>query len=256
MISLFIEITLFNILKAKIVTFPINVIIWDNHSISIYFPNDYCSPFQFFNTFLSYTVLEIDDIYLDSNHIINKETLYLEHTFKASLYNMDISIENVILFNFLFYTNKYSDNGFKQDYGLSLGYHYKNESFSIVHNLYNSKHIEHLQFAIHNIKECFKDNHSHLYIGGVPYNAHLSLPYKGTIKINEALPTWGFNLKAIIYNNTKYKIALPCIISNRIDEFFISDDLYDIMINNIFNTDIDKERCKNIKQKRDEYSRY
>ena len=77
---------------------------------------------------------------------------------------------------------------FWRDQGLALGYHIKDKSFSIVHQLYQKNIIDHLQFAFKNLRE----KSDQFYIGGVPNNVYLSFPYKAIIKIDETLPTWGF----------------------------------------------------------------
>ena len=97
-----------------------------------------------------------------------------------------------------------------------------NESYSIIHQLYNTKQISHKQFTFHNINRKLKGS---LYIGGIPENSYLSLPNKVIIKINETLPTWGFILDSIIFNDTLYEMKIPVIINTA---------LHGIMHNKIF----------------------
>ena len=80
------------------------------------------------------------------------------------------------------------------DIGLSLKYHIKENSFSLINNLYNGKQIDKLRFIIHNPR--IKIN-GHLYIRSVPDNNHILLQNRGTVKIGQSLPTWGFNLTSI-----------------------------------------------------------
>ena len=68
--------------------------------------------------------------------------------------------------------------------GLALGYHIE-EKFSIVHQLYKNKQIDHLKFALHNISPSLEGS---FFIGGIPNEEHLTLPYKGVVKVDESLP--------------------------------------------------------------------
>ena len=99
-----------------------------------------------------------------------------------------------------------------------FGYHIIDESYSIVYNLYKTKVIDEYRFAFDQVKE-------KLYLGGIPNNTHLTFPYKGILKINETLPTWGFHLNSIIFNNSEYIINQPCIIHSVLTNTFISDDI-------------------------------
>ena len=128
---------------------------------------------------------------------------------------------------------------FIKDKGLALGYHIKDKSFSIVHQLYQRKTIKHLQFA-------FKDiglNSGKIYIGGIPNDEHLNLLYKAVIKVDETLPTWGFTIDKIIFNGTKYEINLPAIISTASDVLFISNDLYELFRESILKEAIEQGIC-------------
>ena len=64
-----------------------------------------------------------------------------------------------------------------------------------------------------------------LYIGGIPENSYLSLPNKAIIKINEALPTWGFILDSIIFNDTLYDMKIAVIINTALHEIINNKEL-------------------------------
>ena len=82
------------------------------------------------------------------------------------------------------------------------------------------------------------------YLWGIPNDTHLSLPYKGLIKVREELPTWGFNLNGLIYNNTEYKLNIPCIINSAATDMITSDKIYEMMINSILKEFIDNKTCE------------
>ena len=47
--------------------------------------------------------------------------------------------------------------------------------------------------------------------------------------MNELLPTWGFTLKQIIYQNITYNLNLPSIIDSSRELFFENNEVYNIM---------------------------
>ena len=117
-----------------------------------------------------------------------------------------------------------------REIGLAFGYKVTNESFSYVHTLYNKKIISHRMFIMHNLRKELKGN---LYIGGVPNNEHIKMIYKGKIKVNVTLPTWGFMLRDVKFKNIVYSLNIPTIISSNLLNMFISDDFYEFMLNKV-----------------------
>ena len=146
-------------------------------------------------------------------------------------YLNSITINNTVDIN-SYFTN--DPHLWTREKGLSFGLKFKNESFSYVHSLYNSHIISKKVFILHNVKQGLKGK---LFIGGVPNDEHLKMKYKAVVKVNEALPTWGFTLKKVIYNNKEYPMNLSSIISSNLLNMFNSDDLFDFMVNNVFNSE-------------------
>ena len=148
-------------------------------------------------------------------------TIILDDTYDIYKYIMDIKFEDdAILNNLSVFILR--DLSWIRERVLSLGYHIIEESYSIVYNLYKTKAIDEYRFAFDQIKE-------KLYLGRIPNNTHLTLPYKGKLKINEALPTWGFHLNSIIFNKSEYIINQPCIIHSALTNVFISDDILSVI---------------------------
>ena len=83
---------------------------------------------------------------------------------------------------------------------------------------------------MHNLRKRLNGN---LYIGGVPNNEHIKMIYKGKLKVNETLPTWGFMLRDVIFKNEVYSLNIPTIISSNLLNMFISDEFYEFMVNKI-----------------------
>ena len=156
--------------------------------------------------------------------------------------------ETSIIFNERKILNNYkilvSNEGiYNRDAGFGLGLHFSDESYSIVHSLYKQKQISHLNFAFYNV---IKGMNGHLYIGGVPNNKHTQLQYKGTIKIDESLPTWGFTLTSIKYNDKVYEINQKCIIHSKIDNMIVSDKVYELFYGEMIKDKVEKGICKEI----------
>ena len=121
----------------------------------------------YLNTFLPFSIFKFPYSSMKANRIVSKETLHLDESYPSMLYYTDIKInEETTITNFSLYNVKPSTTMYYKDKGLALGYHIKDESFSIVHQLYQQNIIDHLQFAFKNLKA----NSHQFYIGGVPNN--------------------------------------------------------------------------------------
>ena len=197
--------------------------------------------------FIVNTAISSSLLYIEKEHIIPSsiqttlEMNYNNKKYSSYLYNTEINLKNNTIKDYSMYiTNQLIIS--IQEKGIAFGYHYEKASFSLVHNLYKNGIISKLQFTFHNSKRGLE---GHLIIGDNPNDEHLSLPYQGIIKINKRLPTWGFNLEKIIYNNNVYTINLPCIINSVSNDMFTSDILYKIMLS-IFK---EKDDCKETKRR-------
>ena len=224
-----------NIIEFTITQYDINL-----PTPSVSYPNEKYSTTLPLNTFLSCNILwRTFQPKMITEKITNKLEIFIERTYKCEEYMTDIILNNLQINNLSFYI----PNGLTwvRESGLALGYHIKDESFSIVHNLFFNKKIEKLQFAFYNL---FNKDKGALYIGGIPSDKHKELPYKGIVRVNETLPTWGFKLKNIKYNNSVYQMNIPCIIHSAIDDVFISNDIFQFMVNSVFKEEIEKHVCE------------
>ena len=100
--------------------------------------------------------------------------------------------------------------------GIGLGYKIGDESFSLVHQLYKNNKIAHLSFALED-----KERNGTIHFGGIPNDAHLKMPYKGYINIDEDLPTWGGHFESISYKGNTITINIPFIINSAVLICFI-----------------------------------
>ena len=240
-IFLTIFLNLFYHLKGEVISINVTNAFHDRPSIIAQFPNESQTKHMFLNTYLPFSVFWFNSSQIKTERITkNNQALYLESTYPSVIYQTDIILNNNTKIDNLFAYNIFYENSiFFKDVGLALGFNMKDESFSIVHQLYNKKTIERLQFAFHNIG---KDGH--FYIGGVPNEAHLSLPYKGIIKEGDGLPTWGFTIKTLFISNIEYNVSIPAIISTASDCLVISDYLYDLFAKTILLEYINNKICQ------------
>ena len=208
-------------------------------TIMFSFPNEKIKRHYSLNTFLSFSAIGLDYIN-DSNVKQRNITLHLEKDLpNAILYQTDISIEDLItVHNFPFFMSNSIE--WAREYGISLGYHFEDNSLSIIHSLYSQGMIKHKKFSFHNPNRNLK---GHFYIGDLPNNSHKELPYQGVITVNENLPTWGFNLTTVEHNNITYELNIPCILHTAITDAIISNDLYQLLKNRILKSYIDNKTC-------------
>lgn len=216
--------------------------------ISITFPNEDKTTLIGLNTFLPFSVIRLTPSLLIADQIKRNETLELDDTYKSVLYQTDFLFNSQIRAHNVLAYNAESSTMYYKDNGLGLGLHFKDETFSVVHRLYRENAIQRLQFGFHNMNESLGGS---FFIGGVPNDGHLQMKFKGVVKVNESLPTWGFSIETIIINKRKINVKIPAIISTRADNFLSSDDLYEMFEKDVFKEDIERNICK--KRKNEDY---
>lgn len=128
---------------------------------------------------------------------------------------------------------------FSDNVGISLAYHFEDESFSIVHLLYKHKHIDHLSFAFQDFGP-----YAMTHIGGIPTKDYLNKTYKGVFPIDENLHTWGFTLNQIIFKDKVYDVNIPTMIHTGLRGSFFSNDLFEFFKSTLLKDEFDKESCK------------
>ena len=101
-----------------------------------------------------------------------------------------------------FYHLTDSSSLFIIDNTISFSFKYRNKEFSLIHNLYTNKQIDHLSFYL---------SSTEMYIGGIPENDifksiyNVSLPVNNNNKYSN-YTTWGITLNGIFFdNNTSIK---------------------------------------------------
>lgn len=183
---MFIEILLlFAQIHSKIITIDNIEYIKYRPNILLYFTNEKQTDMSLLNTFLSYSVFKLPKDVLIKENILDKKVLHLDRNYSSVLYRSDFKLNNDALINGTYnYIVNEKDTMLYRNKGLALGYHIE-EKFSIIHQLYKNKQIEHLQFVFNNISPSLEGN---FFIGGVPNEEHLTLPYKGVVKVDESLP--------------------------------------------------------------------
>ena len=210
-------------IKAKGVAF--NVSLYDEKpSLFLNFYNEQNVKIMKCNTYLPATLTFSVSNQIQSN-IKENVTLSFTENYSTYRYISNVLIDGVHINNFSCYFS-YIGAIFSSEFGLAFGYHIINKETSIIHLLYNQGYANHIMFAFHNIREDFG---SHLYIGEIPNNEHKKLPYKAIIKINEELPTWGFTLNKVKFDNETFELNASAIIANGIDGVFIYNKLYKML---------------------------
>ena len=229
----------FFVQNSEILRFSIDKFYANSPGIPFSFHSENYTTDLLINTFIPYSVLLIPSskYFLITNNIKSNTTLSYDDNYTSLLYETTLHISSLPIPNYLIYFVE--DSIWTRDEGLSFSYP-PLENYSIIHSLYTNHHIEHMQFSFHNIID---DLNSSFFIGGIPNNSHLNLPYYGIIPINESLPSWGFSLSKVIYKSKVYTLNIPSVISTGISEMFISDELFDLMMNNFFKEFFDNQTC-------------
>ena len=126
------------------------------------------------NTILPYSMIETSDI---GKGLIPMHTYNIQSVvnYKVNQYNSSLSMSSLNILSFIF--NAANKIMYYPDRGLAFGYKFKDESFSIIHQLYMTKKIKHKLFAFNALN---KENGT-FYIGDIPNN---DWKYKGYCKVS------------------------------------------------------------------------
>ena len=175
----------------------------------------------YINTYLPYSLL--DDTTIKSHKLSRYESknISLEHTIESFLMKEKINFGTYSISNYMFY---YSDFiRFIPDYGIGLGYKFENDSFSLVHLLYNTSQIDKKLFAFQSFNDSMELDEKRFFVGGITNNAHLKSKYKGYCDVEDNYKTWGCNLTKISYNNTNYEVNIYSIFHSSFGDFICSN---------------------------------
>ena len=199
------------------------------------FPKEDINYKTYFNTYLPFSIFDTDFYHLIQSQIINSTVIRYKEKYRADYYITDISIGKHIVTQFPLFLSRDSITHFG-DQGIALGYHFQNEDMSVVHRLYKDKIIDNLRFAFN-----VDNKQGEFHFGGLP--EHANIVNKGSIKIDESLPTWGFHISNIKYGGVDYKMNLPSIIHTGEYAMIYSSDVINLMINTLLKTEIEEEKC-------------
>ena len=197
-----------------------------------------------FNTYLSHSILFSEHFQIDPSLKGNDAIIPLEDNDKYyHYYSTAIIDENYTVNNYSIYI-KYEPTKWISDQGLGFGFHFNDTSFSIMYQLKKQRIINKLQFVFEpSLRKGF------LHLGGIPNTTKLSeMTYKGIFTLNETLPTWGFMLSSITYNDKTISVDTPCIIHSGLFDMIYSNEVFNVMIE-IFKDEIDSSECSQERHK-------
>ena len=246
-VFLFIFISYSFVQSEKIITLEYYEVISGRPNPKLRLNNEHFNLPITFNTFLPYSFFGDEFKYVIEEH--KGESLLLTHEFQyqAYKYYTSITIDSITLPHFNMYISDDYISLFA-DEGLSLSYKYLNDSFSIVHSLYNNYNIDKIQFCLeHNENKGI----GKLYFGGVPNNTHLSLPYKGKVNINSKQDKWSFTLENVSYKDKTFEKKMNAVIHSGVYAMMFSDKIFHFITDEIFKDKILDKTCS-IKPNKDD----
>ena len=152
--------------------------------------NSIVNPFV--NTFHSFTLVENKLISRYNNKELQRtDTFDLEEALPV------VDTKEEIMFNGIKMSFKqyiYIGHSWYPDQGVGLGFKFKDEEYSFIHQLYKNKHIDRLIYAIH-----FDGNYygGSVLFGGLPNDIKEYNKYKGNCKVDDHFSSWGCNVTNI-----------------------------------------------------------
>ena len=208
------------------------VVINCESEIVLDYVNDYSLPYtemtyikdnftvkNLLNTYLPYSIL--DNYFFDKikkQIDTNKTILHFENDYESSLFIMNLSFNKIDIYN----TSVYQSNfiSFIPDLGISLSYKFEDESYSIVHQLYNQHKISKRQFAFIPFQYRKKGQ---LYIGNMNINNYTN---EGYFNVDDKYSTWGSNITGMTINGNKREVNEYCFIHSGFEEMISSNLIF------------------------------
>ena len=188
------------------------------------------------NTFLPFSLFE-PSLKLNKKSAVKKSIdISLSYNKTYDQYTTSLSYHSLEIDKYSFL---YGDSSsFKPDNGFSFGHLFEDESFSIVHQLYNSHQIKYKTFA-------FKSNLEHIngkiYFGGIPDDKDYQ--FKGYCKVDDTFPNWGCNLTQMNYNDTSVSFNNYALFHSGFYGLLYSDNVFDFIANVVFKKEIENKIC-------------
>lgn len=134
----------------------------------------------------------------------------------------------------------YNFEGYYDIYdSISLANKHKDLNFSLVHNLYNNKLIDKLQFGM--INTGYKQGM--LYLGGFPNNTIFN-KNNFTCKINNSYSSWAFNINKVIVGNDQYDNDQIAYLQGNDRRILVPSKFFNFLKEKIFDSYVKNETCK------------
>lgn len=202
------------------------------------------------NTMMSFTQLN-PLIYnpnqtLTSNHISSEPIQHQDKIYYGEKYTEIVKfgetktpqIKNYSFY--IFYNESYPLTGY------GFGYKFKDDSFSFVHQLYNSHLISHKSFSFLPYGEAFHSK-GKLFFGNIPENILANYKYNGECQVNNEYPFWGCYLNNIhLENGIDYQINKYSIFNSAQFYLVLSRQFFDLLYDKVFLPWVDGETCYRI----------
>ena len=191
--------------------------------IVISFPNEDSKVTINLNTYLPFTFLSKSSLRSDINDkLYDNTTVYLIKNYSSFQYESTIKFDDEISINAPFYISRNSVR--YEAEGIGLAYKFQDESFSIIHQLYNNKYIDHMLFAFSVLK-----NVGTFYLGGIPSQDLSSYKGQGRCKVDDKSNEWRCQLSKMSFERYSVIVNKPAMFMSTFRSFFTSDILFDFM---------------------------
>lgn len=214
---------------------------WKSYSIDIHFDKENIHFYTLFNTYLNYSYLDGYFYFrtLFEENIIKKLTIiFTKDQIPSYEYQTNIRIQNDTISNYKLYISEHSPHSLKH-VGIGVAYKFNDESYSLVHLLYNSHIIEKREFAFGFEMDSY---YGKTYIGGIPDEEKNKYKIRGYCNVDDNHHTWGFTFHEIRYEGKAYSIEKYAYINNDMEYMIISQQVFEIL-KEVLKDEIRKADC-------------
>lgn len=182
------------------------------------------------NTYISASIFNQEKVCLGSP--IEKKILNLSKDYEAEKFLVNLQIDEYIAPNFNYYYLE--DIIYIPEQGYSFAHKYEDESFSIIHTLYNNNQIKQKVFAFQN------GYNAKMFIGEVP---DIHLLYNGYFFVKESSSLWETTLNTIRVNGKSVDFNTTVVFNSAFYNIICSNEFFGFIIHDHLKNEISQNLC-------------
>lgn len=184
------------------------------------------------NTYISSSFFNQEKVCLGSP-IKKKKILNLTKEYEGEQYMVNLEINGYKAPNFNYYYLE--EITYIPEQGYSFAHNYEDESFSLIHTLYNNNQIKKKFFGFQ-----IGDNNAKMFIGKIP---DINLSYKGYFYVKKSSPVWETTLNNIQANGKSVELNTTVVFNSAFYNIICSNEFFQFVVQDHLKNEFVQKLC-------------